>query len=287
LPSGISSLHTARNVPVFFGVLVLGATVALKLGVVGSHAAVSSSAAVSSTLHAVVHENNDIALTFDDGTPVGSQARDVPTIPAGTYTVRVVDDADIHDFHLVGPGVDEATSIDGTGSPTWTVTFQAGGVYRFVCDSHSDFMYGVFQASGSAGSSGSSGGGSAGGSSSGGSSGSSSSGSASSGGKSTAGSSTALRGTVTGTVGASGSLKLVFQGKAVSTLKSGRYRITIVDRTPARNFVVRQAKGRAITLSGVPFVGKRTATVDLTAGRWTFYTAAGKKSTGTFKVVGS
>ena len=111
----------ARTIPVLLPLVVL---VALKLGVASSHAAVSP------TMHAVVHEDNTITLALDDGTPVGSQARTPPVISPGTYTIRVLDDAEEHNFHLFGPGVDQATSTGGMSSPTWTVTFQPGGEYR-------------------------------------------------------------------------------------------------------------------------------------------------------------
>src|SRR5438876_4828051 len=135
------SIQRARNIPVFLGVIVLAATVALKLGVAGSHAAVSP------TMHAFVHESADIGLTFDDGTPIDSQGRMPQTIPAVTYTIRVIDDAVTHNFHLSGPGVDMTTPVDETPSTTWTVTFQPGGTYRYQCDVHSDYMYAVFQTS--------------------------------------------------------------------------------------------------------------------------------------------
>jgi plastocyanin len=285
LLSLISSVQRARIIPVSLSMVVLGATVALKLGVG------LSQAAVSPTMHAVVHPNNDIGLTFDDGSPVGSQDRVPPTIPAGTYVIRVIDDADEHNFHLVGPGVDMATSTGDTGTPTWTVTFQAGGVYRFVCDTHVDFMFGAFQASSASSSSGSSssgsssGGSSSGGSSSGGSSSSGSSSGTQSSSKSAGSQTAALRGTLAGTVASDGSLKLLFQGKAVSRLKSGRYKITVVDKTPARSFVVQQNKHSAITVSGVSFVGTHSVTVDFKVGQWTFYTSAGKKSKSSFVVV--
>jgi len=134
----ITSIKRARMIPAFLGFVLLAATIALKLGVG------SSDAAVSPTMHAFVHPDNSITLTFDDGSPVGNQARDPLSVPAGTYAVRVVDDADEHDFHLAGPGVDEATSIGGTESPSWTVTIRAGATYRFQCDTHADFMYGAF-----------------------------------------------------------------------------------------------------------------------------------------------
>ena len=271
--SHISSIQRARFIPVLLGMVVLAATVALKLGVGSSHAAVSP------TMHAFVHEDNSIGITFDDGTGVGSQARTPPTIPPGTYTIRVVDDATEHNFHLSGPGVDMATATGATSSPTWTVTLQPGSTYRFQCDTHFDFMYGVFQTSGTSSSSGgSSSGGSSTGSSSG---GSSSGGSSSSGGKSTTSTAdrAAFRGTLAGTVGSAGKLTLALQGKAVSKLKAGRYKITVADKTPARSFVVKEKGHSAITVSGVSFVGTHSVTVNLTAGQWTFYTSAGGKST--------
>ena len=283
--SQIPSIQRARVIPVFLAVVVLSATVALKLGVGPSQAAVSS------TMHGVVHPNNDIGLTFDDGSSVGSQDRVTPTIPAGTYVVRVVDDANEHNFHLVGPGVEQATGIGESQSPTWTVTFQAGGTYRFVCDTHADFMFGLFQATaGAGGSSGSSSGGSSsGGSSSGGSSsgGSSSAGSSSSGGSSTSSSisTAALRGTLAATVNSNGALRFALNGKTVSRLKSGRYKIVVVDKTPTRSFVVQQSKGTPITVSGVAYVGTRTTIVNFKTGQWTFFTSAGTKSKSSFSVV--
>jgi hypothetical protein len=141
--------RTARRIPVLLVIAVLGVS-ALQLGVSRSHAAVS---AVSQTMRATVHEDQSISLLFDDGTPVGNQARTPPTIPPGTYTIRVVDDTDEHNFHLSGPGVDQATSVGGSASPTWTVTLQPGAEYRFQCDTHFDFMFGVFNTSGTGGTS--------------------------------------------------------------------------------------------------------------------------------------
>jgi hypothetical protein len=255
--------------------LLLTATVALKLGVGSSHAAVSP------TMHAFVHEDNSIGLTFDDGTAVGNQDRTPPTIPPGTYTIRVVDDATEHNFHLSGPGVDQATGTGDTSSPTWSVTLQPGSTYKFQCDTHSDFMYGVFQTSGTATSSG---GGSSGGSSS--SSSLSSTGSSTSGTKSaTSTPAASLRGTLAGAVRSAGKLTLALQGKAVSRLKAGRYKISVADKTRTRSFVIKEKGHSAITVSGVAFVGTHSVTVNLTAGRWTFYSSAGQASTSAFSVV--
>src|SRR5262245_61591635 len=219
--SQILSIPRGKFVPVLLGLVALAATAALKLGG-GSNAALSASKAVSSTMHATVRQNNDIFLTFDDGSAVGNQDRVTPTIPAGTYTIRVSDDTDEHNFHIVGPGVDQSTNVSGSGSPTWTVTFQSGGMYRFVGDTHVDFMFGAFQASAAGGAGaggGSTGGGSTGGGSTGGSTGGSSGGSTGgSGGGATGGggAGAALAGTLAATVNPSGKLTLLLKGKAVA-----------------------------------------------------------------------
>src|SRR6476469_4985463 len=40
----------------------------------------------------------------------------VTTLEAGTYTLKVDDQADIHDFHLTGPGVDVSTEVSLKGT---------------------------------------------------------------------------------------------------------------------------------------------------------------------------
>jgi plastocyanin len=67
----------------------------------------------------------------------------VTRLDPGTYTISVNDQSSEHDFHLAGPGVDEATDIGGTGQTTWTVTFQ-NGTYTYVCDAHATTMRGTF-----------------------------------------------------------------------------------------------------------------------------------------------
>ena len=74
----------------------------------------------------------------------GPNGKAIRTIKAGTYTVKVEDNASIHNFHLTGPGVNKSTSVGGKGEKTWTVTFKAG-TYRFVCDPHAAQMKGTFK----------------------------------------------------------------------------------------------------------------------------------------------
>jgi hypothetical protein len=61
----------------------------------------------------------------------------------GEYTLEVADGSDLHNFHLVGPGVDERTGIEFSGSETFDVTL-ADGSYRYYCDSHYPLMLGSF-----------------------------------------------------------------------------------------------------------------------------------------------
>ena len=64
------------------------------------------------------------------------------TVAAGTYTLKVDDQATIHDFHFTGDGVDVTTEVSGTGEKTFTVTLKPG-TYTFVCDPHSSQMHGT------------------------------------------------------------------------------------------------------------------------------------------------
>lgn len=67
----------------------------------------------------------------------------VTTLAAGTYSLRVDDEASIHNFHLVGPGDDVSTAVDFVGKKSFTITLQPG-TYRFVCDPHRTLMHGRF-----------------------------------------------------------------------------------------------------------------------------------------------
>ncbi len=71
--------------------------------------------------------------------------KDLKTIKAGTYKFKVEDKASIHDFHLIGKGVNKATSVGFVGDKTWTVTFKPGKV-TYQCDPHAGLgMKGSFR----------------------------------------------------------------------------------------------------------------------------------------------
>lgn len=112
--------------------------VILALSCAGLVAAVSTArpASTDGTLQASVGPGYAITLT-QNGTRVSH-------LDPGTYTIDVNDQADIHNFHLFGPGVDQSTTVEGTGTATWTVTFQDGATYTYDCDAHPASMIGKF-----------------------------------------------------------------------------------------------------------------------------------------------
>jgi hypothetical protein len=59
----------------------------------------------------------------------------VTHLDPGAYTITINDQSDLHNFHLKGPGVNKATSVEGVGETTWDVTF-VDGLYTYNCDAH-------------------------------------------------------------------------------------------------------------------------------------------------------
>jgi plastocyanin len=61
--------------------------------------------------------------------------RDLKTIKAGKYRIKVEDKSSIHNFHLIGPGLNKKTSVSFQGQSTWTITLKKGK-YTYQCDPH-------------------------------------------------------------------------------------------------------------------------------------------------------
>jgi hypothetical protein len=55
------------------------------------------------------------------------------TVKAGAYSITVRDRSKLHNFHLVGKGVNRKSSLAGLGTLTWKVTLSAGAL-RFFSD---------------------------------------------------------------------------------------------------------------------------------------------------------
>ncbi len=101
-------------------------------------ATTSTAPASGGTLDGTVGPGFTIGLT-EGGTAV-------TTLTAGTYTLNVNDQADIHNFHLTGPGVDVTTDVSFKGKKSFTITLKAGK-YHFQCDPHAGAMNGDFTVS--------------------------------------------------------------------------------------------------------------------------------------------
>jgi len=77
---------------------------------------------------------------------VSMDGEDAESVPAGTYTLDVEDKSDMHNFHLIGPGVDEeVTDVSFVGEKSVEVTLEPG-TYTYQCDPHAgQGMKGTFE----------------------------------------------------------------------------------------------------------------------------------------------
>ena len=72
-------------------------------------------------------------------------SKDVKTLKAGTYTIKVQDKATIHNFRLKGPGLNKSTTVPFMGTQTWKIKLKPG-TYTYQCDPHASAgMKGTFK----------------------------------------------------------------------------------------------------------------------------------------------
>ena len=204
-------------------------TRALCVAAVAAVAAVLPNAAWAQTqLNATVGPGFTISLRALDGT-------NVTHLPTGAYQITVRDQGIEHNFHLTGPGVDRRTEVEEVATVTWNVNL-VDGIYTFQCDPHANTMKGQFSVG------------------------------------------TAQLPpppppppppapgvkTLTATVGPRATISLNSAGRRVRSLKAGRYRIVVRDRSHMHNF---HLTGRGVNKrTTVAFHGTRTWTVTLRKG---------------------
>ena len=71
--------------------------------------------------------------------------KDLKTVKAGKYKIKVEDKSTIHNFHLIGPGLNKKTTVSFKGETTWTITLKKGK-YTYQCDPHAaSGMKGTFR----------------------------------------------------------------------------------------------------------------------------------------------
>src|SRR5262249_33536567 len=78
-------------------------------------------------------------------------------------------------------------------------------------------------------------------------------------------------GTLSGSVSTKGKLTLTLKGKNVSSLKAGKYRLSVIDETSKSGFSIQRLGKSATNVTSVKLVGKHSVTLTLTAGQWYFY----------------
>lgn len=82
-----------------------------------------------------------LTATVGPGFTISMSAK---TVKAGAYKITVRDRSNIHNFHIVGPGLNKKTSVAAVKSVVWAVVLKKG-TYRFVCDPHATIMKGVLR----------------------------------------------------------------------------------------------------------------------------------------------
>jgi plastocyanin len=111
------------------------------LAALGAIAALVAAASASAATPKLGGETGP-GFTIEVKTAAG---KDVKSLKAGTYVIKVEDKSSIHNFHLIGPGVNKSTAIDGTGEKTWKVKLKPGK-YTYRCDVHAaEGMTGTFK----------------------------------------------------------------------------------------------------------------------------------------------
>jgi hypothetical protein len=237
------------------------------------------------TLYVGYTMNCTFAITGDNGAPVA-------TIPPGNYQVLVTSPQPFAEpdlsgqadptfacggslsFRLTGPGVSIRTTLEDGDSAAeqFQRTFQIG-TYTAEVDRRPAATRTVFTVSASAPST------------RGGSTASSAAPSGTSSAKSGTKSSDPvgsallpLRGSLSGGVSTTGKLTLKLNGKAVSSLSSGRYKVTVLDETSRAGFTLDRGTRQTIKVTGVPYVGRQSVTLTLKPGQWSFTSRAGKKT---------
>jgi hypothetical protein len=242
------------------------AALATVLGVGAPSAQARESATL--TLDVTFFANGQISVALPDGTPVGTTSGAPTVIPAGVYTISVLGPGGCTQlplFDLSGPGVQIQDDMIGgeVTSEAHMTTFQPNSTYTWRTDNDSASPTHTFvtssQVLGTAPVQ-----------------------------TSSAPTSTTpqsqdivgsgivpFRGTLDGTLSASGKLTLSFKGKSVKRLTAGRYTFEVTDRSSSGGFILQKSR-KTLTLTAPSFVGKRSVKVDLTAGKWEFVPSGAK-----------
>jgi len=87
-----------------------------------------------------------------------------------------------------------------------------------------------------------------------------------------------VRGTITAAVSNAGRLSLAYKGKSIGRLNAGRYTIAVTDKSSTSGFMLQKVSHKATSVTTPRFVGKKSAKVELTPGKWVFTPIGGKQA---------
>jgi hypothetical protein len=254
-----NTLRVIASTTFLFGLLILAP-------------AAQSRTAANPSLVVTFSPSGAVAVTLPNGTFVGSTSGAPTVIPAGFYTVVLNGPGECISlplFELIGPGVNIQDDMLGGETDTHALyaNFLPNATYTWHLDRNQAVVY-TFKASTD----------SVGGTlptTSGG------TGSTPKNPKPTSQDITGsailpFRGTLTGGVSAAGTLTLAYKGKSVSSLKAGKYTIAVTDKSSTNGFMLKKLTHATVSVTGLAFIGKHSASVQLTAGRWLFSPRLGK-----------
>ncbi len=109
--------------------------------------AAATTAAAAATATGTASAGNTLTGTVGPGSTISLQqdGTAVTTLPAGTYSFAVSDEAATHNFALVAPDgtVTVLTTVPETGSTTTTIDLTAG-TWTYECEPHIRSMSGSF-----------------------------------------------------------------------------------------------------------------------------------------------
>jgi sarcosine oxidase gamma subunit len=87
-----------------------------------------------------------------------------------------------------------------------------------------------------------------------------------------------FRGALAASVSAAGKVTLTRSGKAVTSLKTGRYALTVTDRSRSAGFTLKALHGKPVAVTTGAFTGSKKVTLGLAPGRWYFFSPGGTQS---------
>ena len=270
-PSRLSGSRRAAG-SVAFGLVSLGA---VAVGLLAFSPVAQGHGATSQSLEVNFSVNGTVAVSLPDGTPVGTTSGAPTVIPAGYYAVVVLGPGGCTQlplFDLRGPGENIVDDMSGgeVTSETYSAYFMPNSTYTWRTDNLNPGIVHTFVTSGAVGGTPLA---------------SSSAGPAASPGtpaptsQDLVGSAIVpFRGKLSGTVSPDGALTLRYKGREVTNLIAGRYTITITDQSATHGFMLEKVARSPVSLTGGRFVGKRSASVELTAGQWHALSGLGSRS---------